>query len=40
MTLLRIAIWVATGVFVAMLFTPLVREMHTRISTPVESVGP
>ena len=40
MTLLRIAIWVATGVFVTMLFTPLVRELNTRIRTPVESVAP
>lgn len=40
MTLLRIGIWVATGVFVIMLFTPLVREMRTRISTPVDSAGP
>ena len=40
MRLLRIAIWVATGIFVVMLFTPLVREMHTRISSPSESAGP
>lgn len=40
MTPLRIAIWVATGIFVVMLFTPLVREMHARISTPVDSAGP
>ncbi len=40
MTPLRIAIWVATGVFVLMLFTPLVREMHTRINTPVDAAGP
>jgi hypothetical protein len=34
MTLLRVVIWVATAAFVVMLFTPLVREMHVRISTP------
>ena len=40
MTLLRVVIWVATAAFVVMLFTPLVREMHVRISTPTESVPP
>ena len=40
MTLLRIGIWLATGIFVVMLFTPLVREMHIRISTQSESAGP
>jgi hypothetical protein len=40
MTLLRIVIWVATGIFVIMLFTPLVREMHIRINTPTESAAP
>jgi len=40
MTLLRVVIWVATAAFVIMLFTPLVREMHVRISTPTESVAP
>lgn len=40
MTLLRITIWLATGIFVVMLFTPLVREMHTRISTSSESSVP
>jgi hypothetical protein len=40
MTLVRIVIWLATGAFVVMLFTPLVREMHVRISTPTESAAP
>jgi hypothetical protein len=40
MRLLRIAIWLATGIFVVMLFTPLVREMQIRISGPADSAGP
>jgi len=32
MKLLRLAIWLATGFFVVMLFTPLVREMFERLS--------
>jgi hypothetical protein len=35
--LLRLAIWLATGIFIVMLFTPLVREMRTRINTPVDT---
>jgi hypothetical protein len=31
-TLIRLAIWVATAFFVAMLFSPLVTEMMARLS--------
>jgi hypothetical protein len=31
-SLLRLAIWLATAFFVVMLFTPLVREMLTRLA--------
>jgi hypothetical protein len=34
-TLVKVAIWVATALFVGMLFSPLVREMLLRLS-----VGP
>lgn len=32
MTLVRLAIWVATVFFVAMLFSPLVQQMMVRLS--------
>lgn len=32
MKLARIAIWLATGLFVFLLFYPLVREMYERLS--------
>ncbi|HET7342404.1 MAG TPA: hypothetical protein VFL90_13165 [Methylomirabilota bacterium] len=33
MSLLRLAIWLATALFVVMLFTPLVREMLMRLAS-------
>jgi hypothetical protein len=33
MTLVKVAIWMATAFFVTMLFWPLVIEMLTRLST-------
>lgn len=32
MTLVRLAIWIATAFFVGMLFSPLVTEMIVRLS--------
>ena len=32
MTLVRLAIWIATAFFVGMLFSPLVTEMLARLS--------
>jgi hypothetical protein len=32
MTLVRLAIWLATALFVVMLFTPLVRETLARLA--------
>jgi hypothetical protein len=37
--LLRVTIWVATAVCVAMLFIPLVRELLVRLGVP-RDVGP
>jgi hypothetical protein len=33
MTLIKVIIWIATGFFVAMLFSPLVREMMVRLTS-------
>jgi hypothetical protein len=35
--LIKIVVWVATGFFVGMLFSPLVSEMVVRLSTPSAS---
>jgi hypothetical protein len=32
--LVRLAIWVATAIFIVMLFAPLVQEMAARIGLP------
>jgi hypothetical protein len=37
MTLMRAAIWLATALFVVMLFTPLVAEMMMRLSAAGQS---
>ena len=37
MTLIRAAIWLATAVFVTMLFAPLLTEMAFRLSTTAQS---
>jgi hypothetical protein len=36
-TLVRVAIWLATGFFVVMLFHPLVREMLMRLAASGQS---
>jgi hypothetical protein len=33
---LRIVIWLATAVFIALLFAPLVAEMYMRLRTPID----
>ena len=38
--LVRVAIWLATAVFIGMLFAPLVQEMRERIGAQSETVGP
>ncbi|HEX6211681.1 MAG TPA: hypothetical protein VF136_12950 [Methylomirabilota bacterium] len=40
MTLVRLAIWVATAFFVAMLFSPLVQQMMVRLSASTSSGMP
>ena len=40
MTLVRLAIWLATVFFVVMLLTPLVSEMRIRLSSTTQSVPP
>jgi hypothetical protein len=40
MTLVRLAIWVATALFVGMLFSPLVTEMLARLGTSGSSGMP
>jgi hypothetical protein len=37
MTVIRIAIWLATAFFVVMLFTPLVVELSYRLSPTAQS---
>jgi hypothetical protein len=37
MKLLRAVVWVATVVFILMLFTPLVQEMRARMQFQTES---
>ena len=37
MRLMRVAIWLATALFVAMLFTPLLTEMAYRLSATSQS---
>ena len=37
MTLMRVAIWLATAFFVVMLFTPLVVELTFRLSSSGQS---
>ena len=39
MTLIRLAIWVATAFFVGMLLSPLVTEMVLRLSPGNSSTG-
>ncbi|HEU5319577.1 MAG TPA: hypothetical protein VFX28_02155 [Methylomirabilota bacterium] len=36
MRLIRLGIWLATAVFVVMLFMPLVKEMLSRLSIPLD----
>jgi len=40
MTLVRVAIWLATAFFVVMLFTPLLAEMVLRLSAIGETGMP
>jgi len=37
MTLIRVAIWLATAFFVIMLFTPLLSEMAFRLSSTAQT---
>ena len=37
MTLIRVAIWLATAFFVIMLFTPLLTEMAFRLSATAQT---
>lgn len=37
MRLVRVLIWLATALFVVMLFTPLLAEMSLRLSTSSQS---
>jgi hypothetical protein len=40
MRLVRVAIWIATGLFVFLLFYPLVMQMFDRLSTSSSTVLP
>jgi len=39
MTLMRVAIWLATAFFVIMLFTPLLAEMSFRLASTFSQSG-
>jgi hypothetical protein len=33
---MRIVIWLATAIFIVLLFAPLVAEMYMRLRTPID----